>query len=188
MGQEAPKTSGGLPPSRSPLAPLLLFEFRVNAKNRRLMLGGFFGTVLMTAFLGYVSKISELNLDFPSMLAAGILGKEIPLYGPSWWFGLFVHFYIGTVLLPLFYGRVFINGVYGPPSVRGFQYGTLVWLLFIFLWLPFIGKGTFAAETPRPFLVCFWTLIAHWGYGTTLGAISVKQPRPRQFHTPAWHG
>ena len=179
---------------RSPDLPLPSDQIKIQRfswelpDRRQALVGGFCGTLFMTALLQISMRYENLDVDFASMLASAVLSKSVSMGSPSWIFGLILHFLIGTVILSLIYKNIFFGAVKGSPSIRGLKWGFTLWFVFMFFLMPLMGKGFFGLDTPKPILLNLWVLAAHILYGMTLGLMASHQAHFRSFKTPVWHG
>ena len=127
-------------------------------------LGGFVGTTIITLMVSFGSPDLTGGPSDLTALLAGMLGV-------SWIGGLWVHFLIGTVVLPMIY-VLFLNRVLaGGAAVRGMAWGLLLWLVSQALVIPAAGGGFFSANAGGLKAVLD-SLIGHLVYGLTLGVFA----------------
>ncbi len=99
----------------------------------RAMLGGFVGTVAMTAMMCFVAPMMGLNLDIAAMLGS--------MLGGSWSAGLFMHFLNGTVIFPAIYVDALYARIPGSAMMKGTAWGIALWLVAQTVVMPMMGAG-----------------------------------------------
>jgi hypothetical protein len=130
----------------------------------RSMLGGFAGTLAITAMMYIVSPIMMgMKMDVAAMLA--------PIVGGSWAAGMALHFLNGTVIFPLIYAYVLYPFLPGNPTIKGMAWGTILWLLAQTVVMPIMGGGFFSAQMGG-MMAAFGSLVGHLIYGALLGAVA----------------
>lgn len=132
----------------------------------RLMLGGFIGTLAMTAMMYLVAPMMGVRMDIAAMLGS--------MLGGSWAAGMAMHFINGTVLFPLVYGYLLVSRLPGPPLLRGALWGVILWLIAQTMVMPMMGAGLFSAAAGG-IVAAVGSLVGHLLYGTILGAVSVAR-------------
>lgn len=127
------------------------------------MLGGLVGTVLMMPVLVGIPELLGLFQTSPITEFAGFaafFGAE-----PTLMLGVLLFGVGGTVVLPLTF---LVLGAFLPPEhpryLRGATFATFFWTGFVPAFWPDAGVLTVAS-----FLL--FSLLAHWVYGLTLGAV-----------------
>lgn len=125
---------------------------------------GFAGTTIITLMVSFGSPdLAGGPSDLAAMLA-GVLGV-------SWIGGLWAHFLIGTVVLPLIYVLFLNRTLAGGSAVRGMTWGLLLWLLSQAVVIPAAGGGFFSANGGGLKAVLD-SLIGHLVYGLILGVLT----------------
>ena len=132
----------------------------------RLMLGGFIGTLAMTAMMYLVAPMMGVRMDIAAMLGS--------MLGGSWAAGMAMHFINGTVLFPLVYGYLLVSRLPGPPLLRGALWGVVLWLIAQMMVMPMMGAGLFSAAAGG-MVAAVGSLVGHLLYGTILGSVSVAR-------------
>ncbi len=135
----------------------------------RLVLGGFFGTLAMTAMMYMVAPMMGVRMDIAAMLGS--------MLGGSWAAGMAMHFINGTVVFPLVYGYLLVSRLPGPPVVRGALWGVVLWLIAQTMVMPMMGAGLFSAAAGG-MVAAVGSLVGHLLYGTILGAVSAGADVP----------
>jgi hypothetical protein len=142
------------------------------------MLAGFVATFIMT-LLAYTGPIIGMpKMDFAALLASVFSNQTPQEWSGSWWNGMVIHFIDGTVIFSLIYAYLLYQILPGADWLRGAQWGIILWILSEAIVLPAMGLGFFSANTPRPFLWAFGSLLGHLVYGATLGALAGEQMVP----------
>ena len=129
----------------------------------RLVLGGFVGTMAMTAMMYMVAPMMGVRMDIAAMLGS--------MLGGSWAAGMAMHFINGTVLFPLVYGYLLVSRLPGPPLLRGALWGVVLWLIAQTMVMPMMGAGLFSAAAGG-MVAAVGSLVGHVLYGTILGTVS----------------
>ena len=129
----------------------------------RLVLGGFIGTLAMTAMMYLVAPMMGVRMDIAAMLGS--------MLGGSWAAGMTMHFINGTVLFPLVYGYLLVSRLPGPPLLRGALWGVVLWLIAQTMVMPMMGAGLFSAAAGG-MVAAVGSLVGHVLYGTILGTVS----------------
>ena len=132
----------------------------------RLMLGGFIGTLAMTAMMYLVAPMMGVRMDIAAMLGS--------MLGGSWAAGMTMHFINGTVLFPPVYGYLLVSRRPGPPLLRGALWGVVLWLIAQTMVMPMMGAGLFSAAAGG-MVAAVGSLVGHLLYGTILGTVSVAR-------------
>ena len=132
----------------------------------RLMLGGFIGTLAMTAMMYLVAPMMGVRMDIAAMLGS--------MLGGSWAAGMTMHFINGTVLFPLVYGYLLVSRLPGPPLLRGALWGVVLWLIAQTMVMPMMGAGLFSAAAGG-MVAAGGSLVGHLLYGTILGSVSAAR-------------
>ena len=129
----------------------------------RLVLGGFVGTMAMTAMMYMVAPMMGVRMDIAAMLGS--------MLGGSWAAGMAMHVINGTVLFPLVYGYLLVSRLPGPPLLRGALWGVVLWLIAQTMVMPMMGAGLFSAAAGG-MVAAVGSLVGHVLYGTILGTVS----------------
>ncbi len=135
----------------------------------RASLGGFAGTVAMTAMMYVVAPMMGLHMDIAAMLGS--------MLGGSWIAGLMMHFINGSVIFPAIYGYALYAHLPGSPAIRGTVWGLALWLIAQTMVMPMMGAGLFSSAIGGV-MAAMGSLIAHSLYGSLLGVIA-SAPEPR---------
>jgi len=77
----------------------------------RAALGGFVGTLAMTAMMYFAAPMMGLHMDIAAMLGSMLSG--------NWTAGLMMHFVNGSVIFPAIYAYVLYTHLPGSPAIRG---------------------------------------------------------------------
>jgi len=143
------------------------------------LFAGFVGTTIITLMVSFGSP--DLT-GGPSDLAALLAG----MLGVSWIGGLWVHFLIGTVVLPTIYVLLLNRVLTGGAAVRGMTWGLLLWLASQTIVIPAAGGGFFSANGGGLKAVLD-SLIGHLVYGLILGVLA-GAPRGEAYMAPGMFG
>jgi len=138
----------------------------------RAILGGFIGTLAMSAIIYVVGPMMGVHMDIAAMLGS--------MLGNSWAAGLMMHFVNGAIIFP----TIFVVGLYGvlPGSsvVKGTTWGVALWLVAQVVVMPMMGAGLFSSQMGGA-MAAMGSLIGHLLYGSLLGSI-VGSTQPRVVH------
>lgn len=132
----------------------------------RLVLGGLFGTMAMTAMMYMVAPMMGVRMDIAAMLGS--------MLGGSWTAGLAMHFVNGALVFPLVFGYLLVSRLPGPPVLRGALWGVILWLIAQTMVMPMMGAGLFSAAAGG-MVAAVGSLVGHLLYGTILGTVSVAR-------------
>ncbi len=135
----------------------------------RAALGGFAGTLAMTAMMYVVAPMLGLHMDIAAMLA--------PMLGGSWIAGMMMHFVNGSVIFPAIYVYALYGHLPGSPAIRGTIWGVVLWLIAQTVVMPMMGAGLFSSAMGGV-MAAMGSLIGHILYGSLLGVIA-SAPEPR---------
>ncbi len=138
----------------------------------RAALGGFVGTLVMTAMMYIVAPMMGLRMDIAAMLGS--------MLGGSWTAGLMMHFVNGSVIFPAIYVYVLYPRLPGSPAVRGTVWGIALWLVAQTVVMPMMGAGLFSSAMGG-MMAAMGSLIGHILYGSLLGIIA-SAPHARLAH------
>ncbi len=138
----------------------------------RAMLGGFVGTVAMTAMMYFVAPMMGLNMDIAAMLGS--------MLGGSWAAGLMMHFLNGTVVFPAIYVYALYARIPGSAAIKGTAWGVVLWLVAQLVVMPMMGAGAFSSAMGG-MMAAAGSLVGHVFYGSLLGVIA-SAPEPRVAH------
>lgn len=147
------------------------------------LVGGFVGTVLITALMYGGPLMGFPRMDIATMLGTMVVADP----GPAFWVGMLIHFMMGTVILALAYAALY-RFLPGPPWARGAIWGLVFWVLAMAVVMPMmsvIHPMVATSRMPAPgffslnmgVLAPIGSLIGHLIYGVVLGAI-YGQPEP----------
>ena len=129
----------------------------------RAALGGFAGTLAMTAMMYVVAPMMGLHMDIAAMLA--------PMLGGSWIAGMMMHFVNGSVIFPAIYVYALYAHLPGSPAIRGTVWGVVLWLLAQTVVMPMMGAGLFSSAMGGV-MAAMGSLIGHILYGSLLGVVA----------------
>ena len=129
----------------------------------RAALGGFVGTLVMTAMMYMVAPMMGLHMDIAAMLGS--------MLGGSWIAGMVMHFVNGSVIFPAIYAYVLYAHLPGSPAIRGTIWGLVLWLVAQTLVMPMMGAGLFSSAMGGA-MAAMGSLIGHVLYGSLLGVIA----------------
>lgn len=138
----------------------------------RAVLGGFVGTVVMTAMMYFVAPMMGLRMDIAAMLGS--------MLGGSWPAGLMVHFLNGTVIFPAIYVFALYARLPGSAVIKGTTWGVVLWLMAQVIVMPMMGGGLFSSAMGG-MMAAMGSLVGHVLYGSLLGVIA-GAPEPRVAH------
>ncbi len=138
----------------------------------RAVLGGFVGTLAMTAMMYMVAPMMGLHMDIAAML-----GKTI---GVGWTAGMVIHFVNGTLIFPAIYAFILASSLPGGPVIKGTTWGAILWLIAQLVVMPMMGAGVFS-RAMGGMMAAGGSLVGHVLYGALLGAIA-GAPEPRIVH------
>lgn len=138
----------------------------------RAALGGFVGTLVMTAMMYVVAPMMGLHMDIAAMLGS--------MLGGSWIAGMLMHFVNGSVIFPAIYVYALSARLPGSPAVRGTTWGVVLWFIAQTVVMPMMGAGLFSSAMGGA-MAAMGSLIGHVLYGSVLGIIA-SSPEPRVAH------
>jgi uncharacterized membrane protein YagU involved in acid resistance len=138
----------------------------------RAVVGGFVGTVVMTAMMYMVAPMMGLPMDIAARLGS--------MLGGSWIAGMMMHFINGAVIFPALYVFALYAHLPGSPAVRGTVWGVALWLVAQTVVMPMMGAGLFSSAMGGV-MAAMGSLIGHVLYGSLLGVIA-SAPQARLAH------
>lgn len=138
----------------------------------RAALGGFVGTLVMTAMMYMVAPMMGLHMDIAAMLGS--------MLGGSWIAGMVAHFVNGSVIFPAIYAYALYAHLPGSPAIRGTIWGLVLWLVAQTVVMPMMGAGLFSSAMGGA-MAAMGSLIGHVLYGSLLGVIA-SAPESRVVH------
>jgi len=138
----------------------------------RAALGGFVGTLVMTAMMYMVAPIMGLHMDIAAMLGS--------MLGGSWAAGMALHFVNGTLIFPAAYAYALAGWLPGSPVIKGTIWGVALWLIAQIVVMPMMGAGLFSSAMGG-MMAAMGSLVGHLLYGSFLGAIA-GAPEARIIH------
>ena len=138
----------------------------------RAVLGGFVGTLAMTAMMYFVAPMMGLRMDIAAMLGS--------MLGGSWAAGLMMHFLNGTVILPAIYIYALYARLPGSTAIKGTTWGVVLWLMAQVVVMPMMGGGVFSSAMGG-MMAAMGSLVGHVLYGSLLGVIA-SAPERRVAH------
>lgn len=127
----------------------------------RTILGGFVGTLMMSLMMKFAAPM----LTGQSMDIAVMLGN---MMGGIYALGMTAHIMLGVLVFPLIYSAILRRILPGPPVVKGFLFGSLLWLVAETLIMPMAGAGFFMSEIGGAKAVMA-ALMGHLVYGGLVG-------------------
>lgn len=127
------------------------------------VLGGFVGTLAMTAIMYLVAPMMGLTMDIAAMLGS--------LMDGHWTAGMTLHFINGSIIFPAVYAYVLYDRLPGSPAARGTLWGIGLWLLAPAVVMPMMGGGLFSSAMGGVMAV-MGSFVGHVIHGSLLGAIA----------------
>jgi hypothetical protein len=126
---------------------------QVNFSNA--ILGGFFGTLVMTILLYLAPLAGVPKMDIAAMLGS-LFGRGIPAtVSGLWWAGMVWHFLNGTIIFSLIYAYFVYGWLPGENWLRGAIWGLFLWIAIEVILMPITGSGVFSDHAAYP-LERFW--------------------------------
>jgi hypothetical protein len=138
----------------------------------RAALGGFVGTLVMTAMMYVVAPMMGLRMDIAAMLGS--------MLGGSWVAGMMMHVVNGSLIFPAIYVYALYVHLPGLPAIRGTIWGLVLWFVAQTVVMPMMGAGLFSSAMGG-MMAAMGSLIGHILYGSLLGIIA-SAPEPRVAH------
>jgi uncharacterized membrane protein YagU involved in acid resistance len=135
------------------------------------LLGGFLGTLALTAMMRVVAPKMGVHMDIAALLGT--------MMGTSRALGLLTHFALGTVVFSLAYGLLAYRFLPGPPIVKGALFGVALWIGMQVVAMPMMGGGLFG-ERFGGMKTAVAALVAHLVFGMVLGSIASVPLRSRE--------
>ena len=135
----------------------------MHANFGRAALGGFVGTLAMTAMMYMVAPMMGLHMDIAAMLGS--------VLGGSWWAGMVMHFVNGTLIFPAIYAFALVGILPGSSVVKGTLWGITLWVLAQVVVMPMMGGGLFSSAVGG-LMAAIGSLVGHLLYGSILGALA----------------
>jgi uncharacterized membrane protein YagU involved in acid resistance len=129
----------------------------------RAILGGFVGTVAMTAMMYLVAPMMGIHMDIAAMLGS--------MMGSNWTAGLMMHFVNGSLIFPAIFVLALYRILPGSPAVRGTIWGAALWLMAQVVVMPMMGAGLFSSQMGGA-MAAMGSLVGHLLYGSLLGGIA----------------
>ncbi len=138
----------------------------------RLFLAGTVATAIMTVLL-YPAYVYGMPMADFATVFGGWLGHErlIPLSDP-WWLGFGEHCFNGAVLFPLLYVESGYSELPTGNTIKGFEWGTLVFGLLQFFAVPMLGMGFFSMRVAEGEIFFLANLLGFWIYGAIFTLIA----------------
>lgn len=134
---------------------------------------GFVAWLLMTIWVYTGRYLGLPKLDIAKFIGGAItrtMPPLVPWMSADWWYGMVIHFVLGTVIFSMIFLYVVYPLTGKSPLLAGLLWGLVLWLVMETLVLHLMGIGIFA---PRLEMHRFWwaaeVLIAHGIYGIVLG-------------------
>jgi uncharacterized membrane protein YagU involved in acid resistance len=138
----------------------------------RAALGGFAGTLAMTALMYMVAPMMGLRMDIAAMLGS--------MLGGSWIAGMMMHFVSGSVIFPAIYVYALYAHLPGSPAIRGTIWGLVLWFVAQTVVMPMMGEGLFSSAMGGA-MAAMGSLVGHIVYGSLLG-VTASSPAHRVAH------
>jgi hypothetical protein len=138
----------------------------------RASLGGFIGTLALTAMMYLVAPLMGLHMDIAAMLGS--------MLGGNWTAGMALHLVNGTVIFPAIYAYTLYPYLPGSAAAKGTIWGIALWLLAQTMVMPMMGGGFFSAAIGG-MMAAGGSFVGHVVYGSLLGVIA-SSPEPRVAH------
>ena len=127
----------------------------------RTILGGFVGTLMMSLMMKFAAPmITGKEMDIAAMLGN--------MMGGIYALGMTAHIMLGVLVFPLIYITILRHVLPGTPIIKGFLFGTILWLIAEILVMPMAGAGFFMSEIGGAKAVMA-ALMGHLVYGGLLG-------------------
>ena len=146
---------------------------QVNFSNA--ILGGFFGTLVMTILLYLAPLAGVPKMDIAAMLGS-LFGRGIPAtVSGLWWAGMVWHFLNGTIIFSLIYAYFVYGWLPGENWLRGVIWGLFLWIAMEVILMPITGSGVFSDHAAYPLERVFGSFVVHVIYGAVFGAIAGAQ-------------
>lgn len=130
----------------------------------RAILGGFIGTLAITMMMYWVGPM----MGMMKMDIAASLGSML---GGSWALGMMMHFVNGTIIFPLIYAYLLFRVLPGGGTLKGIEWGLILWFLAQVMVMPMMGDGFFSANMGG-MMAAGGSLMGHAIYGGLLGWIA----------------
>jgi uncharacterized membrane protein YagU involved in acid resistance len=148
----------------------------------RAILGGFLGTLVMTALLYLAPLAGAPKADIAALLGS-FFGHGIPAIMTGWWWaGMVWHFVNGTIVFSLIYAYLVYGWMAGENWFRGLVWGVVLWLAMEVILMPITGKGVFGDHATMQITRAVVAFIVFGMYGAVLGAVAGAQPEHRHHH------
>lgn len=138
----------------------------------RSVLGGFVGTLALTAIMYLVAPMMGLHMDIAAMLGS--------MLGGSWTAGMMMHFINGSLIFPVIYAYALYDRLPGSPALKGTAWGIVLWLVAQLVVMPMMGAGVFSSAAGG-MMAAAGSLVGHLLYGSLLGVIA-SAPEARVAH------
>ena len=136
----------------------------------RAILGGFVGTVAITMMMYWIGPM----MGMMKMDIAASLGSML---GGSWALGMMMHFINGTIIFPLIYAYLLFRILPGGATLKGVEWGLILWFLAQVIVMPMMGGGFFSANMGG-MMAAVGSLVGHVIYGALLGWIGGSAESP----------
>lgn len=124
------------------------------------IVGGLIATVILSILMIIKMQMGLLPQFNVIKDMTQIAGAETPIVG---WI---MHLVLGIIIWGLFYSIIY-PGFKGPHYIKGIQFGILLWLLMMIIYMPVTENGLFASELGYPVMIM--SLVLHIIYGFFLG-------------------
>jgi len=141
----------------------------------RALIGGFVGTLVLTALMYLAPFVGAPRLDIAAALGS-MLGNGVPaMMTGVWWLGMVWHFLNGTVLFSLIYAYFVYSWLPGDGWLRGLIWGVALWIGMELVLMPAIGSGVFSDHTSIPIERIAVGFVLNLAYGLLLGLFAGAQ-------------
>ena len=87
----------------------------------RAILGGFIGTLAITWMMYKGAPMMGMKMDIGASLGN--------MMGGSWVVGMMMHLINGTIIFPLIYAYLLFRVLPGRPTLKGMEWGVILWLI-----------------------------------------------------------
>ena len=133
-----------------------------------ILVGGLLGTPAMSALMYVMASVLGVNSEMATLLGE-ILG--------GWRAGMLVHILNGALIFPVIYVFLLYRYLPGPASVKGLEFGLILWLTSQILVMPLMGAGFFSLHIGGAKAAAA-SFLGHAAYGWSLGVFSSLAEEP----------
>ncbi|HET6383317.1 MAG TPA: DUF6789 family protein [Armatimonadota bacterium] len=136
---------------------------------------GFVGWLLMTIWIYTGRYLGLPKTDIAKMIGGSVTGTKpmmVAWMSTAWWYGMVIHFVLGTIVFALVYLYVVLPMVNWSPIVSGLFWGLVLWVVFETVILKAMGVGFLYPRTAaHPLAWVIEVVVAHIIYGLFLGYV-----------------